>query len=106
MALRRRVCAAAEIAPGEIKAFFVAGLDSPVLVANVGGRYVATASVCPHEDVSLVDGDVEGTRIVCPGHGYRFDLLTGRCAHDPTLRLSTYRVTVSHGNIYLDLVTL
>lgn len=104
MALTRHVCAAAEVAPGQIKAFFVSGLDRPVLVANLDGRYVATASICPHEDVSLEGGDREGTRIICPGHGYQFDLVTGVCAHDPDLRLPTYRVSVKAGNIYIDLI--
>lgn len=104
MALRVFVCLADAVPPGESRAFSVAGVEVPVLVTNVDGTLHATTSMCPHEDVSLEGGDLEGTRIACPGHGYLFDLRTGRCAHDPGLRLRRYRVTVDDGRLYVDLV--
>jgi nitrite reductase/ring-hydroxylating ferredoxin subunit len=30
--------------------------------------------------------------VVCPAHGYRFDLGTGACLTDPQLKLKTYRL--------------
>jgi nitrite reductase/ring-hydroxylating ferredoxin subunit len=60
--------------------------------------------MCPHEDVSLEGGDQRDTRVTCPGHGYEFDLATGRCTHDPDLRLRRYRVTVEDGALYIDLL--
>lgn len=103
MGLRVRVCRAAEVAPGETKGFAVPGLDIPVLVANVDGEILAASSMCPHEDVSLLGGKRKGLRVICPGHGYRFDLRTGACSHDPKLRLPCYRVTVVDGDVYADL---
>jgi nitrite reductase/ring-hydroxylating ferredoxin subunit len=100
--LRIRVCRADEIAPGETRAFDVEGLAVPVLVANVEGRLLAASSMCPHEEVSLLGGLRTGTRIVCPGHAYEFDLATGRCAHDPALRLPCYRVSVVDGDLYIE----
>jgi toluene monooxygenase system ferredoxin subunit len=104
MALRIRVCRVDEIPPGEMRGFEVEGVDVPVLVANLGGRIVATTSMCPHEEVSLLDGDRDGTRVVCPGHAYEFDLVTGRCSHDPKLELCRYQVTIEHGEVWVDLV--
>ena len=93
MALRVRVCALGDVVDGELRAFAVAGVTWPVIVTRVDGALVAVPGVCPHEDVALWDGDLRGHAIVCPGHGYQFDLRTGRCKHDPGLELRRYPIT-------------
>jgi nitrite reductase/ring-hydroxylating ferredoxin subunit len=104
MALRIRICRVDEVLPGELRGFAVAGLDVPVMVANLDGLFVAASSMCPHEDVSLLGGDRDGARVICPGHAYEFDLITGRCPHDPDLCLPTYRVTIIDEDLWVDLV--
>lgn len=102
--LRVRVCRLDEVAPGETKGFEVEGASHPVLVANVDGRYMAASSMCPHEDVSLLGGKRKGMRVICPGHGYRFDLETGTCSHDPKLRLARYQVSIVGDELYVNLM--
>jgi nitrite reductase/ring-hydroxylating ferredoxin subunit len=104
MALRVRVCRRQDVPEGALRAFAVAGVDWPILVNNTGGTFLATTSRCPHEDVSLEDGEHCGTSITCPGHGYEFDMATGACAHDPRLRLRRYRVSFEGDDLYVDLI--
>ena len=56
----------------------VAGVS--VLLVRVGAMVVAVEDECPHLAQSLSDGRVSGRMIECPGHGYRWDLVTGRPA--------------------------
>lgn len=104
MALRVRVCRADEVQPGETRGFAVPGVAVPILIANIEGTHVAATSMCPHEDVSLLGGKRKGTRIICPGHGYQFDLLTGTCSHDSRLALTRYKVAIVNGELYVDLL--
>jgi nitrite reductase/ring-hydroxylating ferredoxin subunit len=104
MALRVRVCGAAEVIDGELTAFAVAGVTWPVIVTRIDGALIAVPGVCPHEDVALADGELRGHEIVCPGHGYAFDLETGRCTHDPGLALRRYPITVIDGALWVDLM--
>jgi nitrite reductase/ring-hydroxylating ferredoxin subunit len=104
MALRVRVCRTDEVPHGGRRGFRVEGVDQPVMVTDLDGELIATASMCPHEDVSLVDGTQDGEWITCPGHAYQFDLRTGRCAHDPRLLLVRYRVTLIDDEVWVDLV--
>ena len=99
-----RVCRVDEVGPGQMKGFAVDGLAWPVLVANVDGELYAASSMCPHEDVSLLDGRLAGTRLICPGHAYEFELTTGRCSHDPTLALFRYRTFVVDGDLHIRIV--
>ena len=104
MALRVRVCRLADVVPGEVRAFAVAGVTWPVLVTYVDGALVAVPGVCPHEDVGLADGELDDGVIVCPGHAYRFDLRTGKCEHDATLALRRYPLTLVGDEVWVDLL--
>jgi len=104
VALRVRVCALTDVVPGELRAFAVTGVTWPVIVTTVDDALVAVAGVCPHEDVSLADGDLDDATLVCPGHAYGFDLRTGRCRHDATLELRRYKITIQGGDVWVDLL--
>lgn len=104
MALRVRVCRLSEVVDGEPRAFRVRGVTWPVIVTRVDGELFAFPGVCPHEDVALADGELSGATITCPGHGYRFDLRTGRCGHDAGLELRRYPITVVGDEIWVDLL--
>jgi nitrite reductase/ring-hydroxylating ferredoxin subunit len=106
MALRVRVCRVDDVKADVARAFKVTGVTWPVLVVRLGGAIVATAGVCPHEDVLLAGGwlDSDAGLITCPGHGYRFEIATGRCEHDDALELRRYPVTIVGDDVYVDLL--
>ena len=75
-----------------------------VAVFNAGaGRFYATSPVCPHEDGPLAEGWIEGDAIVCPWHGFDFDLGTGRCRVDADLAIGVYPARVRNGAVEVDL---
>ena len=102
--LRARLARVDEVPAGALRAFAVPGVTWPVLATLLDGTIVATAGVCPHEDVGLADGDLDGACLTCPGHGYQFDLRTGACGHDLRLTLRRYRVTIIDDEVWIDLI--
>lgn len=104
MPLRVYLCRVGEVDTDHVRAFSVTGVTWPVLVVRIAGQIIATAGVCPHEDVGLAGGYLEGGTLTCPGHGYRFELATGRCEHDPTLELRRYPVTMIGDEVWVDLL--
>jgi 3-phenylpropionate/trans-cinnamate dioxygenase ferredoxin subunit len=98
------VCCLADVVDNELRSFQVTGVTWPVIVTRVDGKLYACPGVCPHEDVALGDGDLEGSQIRCPGHGYLFDLHTGKCKHDPGLELRRYPITRVGDEIWVDLL--
>jgi nitrite reductase (NADH) small subunit len=67
-----------------------------------GGRIYATSPVCPHEDGPLAEGWIEDGAVVCPWHGFDFDLGTGACRVDPDLAVTLYPARVSGSAIEVD----
>jgi len=99
-----RICSANDVPIGQVRGFHIEILSFPVLVAQVeAGRFLAASSVCPHEDISLVGGELRGAVITCPGHGYEFDLMSGQCAHDAGLRLRLFPVRLSDDVLYVNI---
>jgi nitrite reductase (NADH) small subunit len=97
-----RVADASEIAEGQGALFEANGLT--IAVFNAGaGRFHATSPLCPHEDGPLADGWLEGDVVVCPWHGWDFELATGRCRVDERLGITVYDVRVRDGTIEVNL---
>jgi len=63
-------------------------------VVEIDGRLFAHSTVCPHSLGPLADAEVERGQIVCPWHGYRFDIGTGTCVTAPGIRLEAAPLVV------------
>jgi len=77
-----------DVAEGRGRVLTVNGTE--VAVFKCGGQLYAAQNWCPHAGTGLATGTVEGGEVVCPAHGYRFDLKTGACSTDSQLRLKTF----------------
>jgi len=66
--------------------------EEVVAVFRCNGTTYAVQDRCPHAGASLAEGVVDEMELICPAHGYRFCLRTGRGITDPTLRLKVYPV--------------
>ena len=70
-----------EIPNGTMKSF-LAGIWQ-VLVVNVNGKFYAINNACSHEGQSLSQGTLKGKTVICPLHGAKFDVTTGKCLAGP-----------------------
>lgn len=57
--------------------------DKPIAIYNLAGEYFAIEDRCSHDDGDLADGWVENGCAVCPRHGARFDIRSGRVMAPP-----------------------
>lgn len=81
----------------------VEGRGIAVAVFNAGaGRFYACDPICPHENGPLAEGWLEGDVVVCPWHGFDFELATGRCRVDNGLAVAVYPVRVAAGAVEVD----
>lgn len=71
----------------------------------VDGSWVAADAWCPHMLGPLHQGTRSGSHVVCPWHGWRFDLATGRRVDDPAQRDPTERLSGETSALVLVLAT-
>jgi len=65
--------------------------DRLVALFRVGGELWAIDDLCTHDGGPLAEGELVDHVIVCPRHGARFDIRTGRA-----LSMPATRATVAH----------
>lgn len=96
-----RVCATAELLPGESRVAWDG--DTPILVVNYDGAYYALEDRCSHEDFELSAGPfdpVTGT-IECVLHGSRFDVRNGHALNPPAYApVAQFPVKVEEGAVW------
>jgi molybdenum cofactor biosynthesis protein B len=74
---------AADLVEREVRAFRAGGRY--IVVVKLDGALHALNDACQHSGVLLSGGHLEGSQLVCPGHGYTFDVRTGRNTTRPRL---------------------
>jgi nitrite reductase/ring-hydroxylating ferredoxin subunit len=110
----------ASIVPEE-NGLLVAVGDHEIGVFRVGAGFRAYENVCLHQGGPVCSGVVIGKvehvlredktvaferestdelHVVCPWHGWEYDLETGECATDRRLRLRSFDVEVVDGELY------
>ena len=92
------VAKAEDISDGEMRAFDVGG--KTVAIASANGNLYAFDDICSHAMCSLTEGDLEGTKVVCPCHDSWFDITTGEVLNPPAYEpVDTFLVRVEDGDI-------
>ena len=89
-----------EIAEGCAKLLRVKGEEMAVFKSN--GQLYGIQNICPHEGGLLCNGWIEGGEVVCPLHGYKFDLKAGACSTDPKLRVKVFKLVAQGDQFSLE----
>ena len=87
-----------ELPPGEVK--IIRAGELAIGVYNLNGEYYAIEDRCSHDDGPLAEGDfdVEEAVAICPRHGARFDIKTGRALSLPAYQpVEAFEVFVEEG---------
>ncbi|HEY6488519.1 MAG: Rieske (2Fe-2S) protein [Terracidiphilus sp.] len=93
-----RICAQSELpAAGEVREVTASG--RALCVANVDGTICVLDGTCPHEGGPLGEGTIEEGRVVCPWHGYAFDVRTGAASDDPEMKAQAFEAKVENGEL-------
>jgi 3-phenylpropionate/trans-cinnamate dioxygenase ferredoxin subunit len=98
------VCPLEELPPGEMRIVTAGNLS--IGVFNAGGELYAVEDRCSHDDGPLAEGDWDPDDyvVVCPRHGSRFDLRTGKALTLPAyLPVDTFRVRVDDGMVKVEI---
>ncbi|WP_299165202.1 non-heme iron oxygenase ferredoxin subunit [uncultured Arthrobacter sp.] len=82
--------------------------DYPVaIVKDSDGGIHAIGDTCSHADISLSEGDIEGCRIECWGHGSQFDLRSGMPLQLPAYEpVPVFALEIHGDEVYVDITTV
>ncbi|MDF5756931.1 Rieske 2Fe-2S domain-containing protein [Spongiactinospora sp. TRM90649] len=119
-AIKVHVGKAADFEDGDRRIVDVGGRR--VGVFHVGGRFVAYLNICPHQGGPVCEGqyfpkveavlgeggvllgersDRTEPHLVCPWHGWEYDLHTGVMVADANIKLRQYETVIQDGEVYV-----
>ena len=92
------VAPVAMLSPGQFQVIDVD--DVLIAVFNIDGNFYAIEDICTHDGEELTAGPVDGTEIICPRHGARFCIKTGKALTPPAYQpVPTYPVRIKNGSV-------
>ncbi len=94
----------ADLRPGQLKIVTVNGRD--LCLANYEGEIYALDNKCPHRGGQLGDGQMQGPNVICPLHGWDFDVRTGVSRYDYRDKVTTYPLRRRNGHIEIDVTAV
>ena len=74
-----------------------------IAIYNISGAFYSTDDICTHDGGTLADGVLLGNEIICPRHGAKFDVRTGKALCMPAFTpVNTYPVKVQGEDIFIE----
>ncbi len=80
-----------EIPAGTGKVVFAG--DRAIALFNANGIFYAIDNTCPHRGGPLGEGELDGTTVTCPLHGWQYDVTSGAGTFGPPV--SKYEIKVN-----------
>ena len=97
-----KVCNISELKDRQGKRFTVNDIE--VAVFLVDGKIYALQNHCPHQHAPIIyDGFVEDCKVVCPAHGWEFNLKDGKLNNNRK-GLDSYEVIINDENVYVKVI--
>ena len=69
---------------------------------DVDGVISCIDGICPHQGGPLAEGEVQGTVVTCPWHGWTFDVTSGQVTPNRTAGVACYLVELRGEDVYVD----
>jgi nitrite reductase/ring-hydroxylating ferredoxin subunit len=93
-----RVAAVGDLVDGQGRVVTVGKKKLALFLA--GGEFYCLANVCKHWGAPLGEGYLDGYFVMCPWHGWRFDVRDGTTDH-PGADVRVYDVTARDGEVFV-----
>jgi len=96
-----KVCKTTDVKAGCGRSIEING--KALALFNVDGGFYAINDVCGHRGGPLGEGELDGKTVICPWHGWRYNVTTGENELVPDLPTQKYEVKIDGEDILVDL---
>jgi len=90
-----------ELKDGQMKAVRVKGKH--ILLVRQGGEVFGLSNRCPHMGCTFEGGLLRDYLVMCPCHGWKFDIRNGQYTENAQTTLQTYLCKIENGKIFIEI---
>jgi nitrite reductase (NADH) small subunit len=94
------IAPASRLRVGRVLPFTVAG--RLLAVGRTADGYFALDGICPHAGGNLGEGEIDGDCLICPIHGFAYELRTGH-GRDDAATVRVHRVELDGDTLKIEL---
>ena len=95
-----KVAKKSEIPEDSGKLVQVRGKDIALFKAD--GKVHALYAICPHQGGPLDEGGCHEGKVMCPWHGWEFDVKTGACTFNDAIKQPVFKVKEDGEDVYVE----
>jgi len=93
------LCSMNDLTEGIGKKFIVNDIE--IAVFKISSEVFVLSNICPHQQTHLIyDGFIEANFVVCPAHGWKFNLRTGK-KDSGSNGLDSYPAKIFEENVFV-----
>lgn len=96
-----KVAQVGDLSPGEGKVVQANG--DHIALFNVDGTFYAIHNTCLHKGGPLGEGEMEGTVVTCPWHGWQYEVTNGSSLRNPEVRVAAFNVKIEGSDVLVEL---
>ena len=79
---------------------------NPIVIFSIADEFLATGDLCTHDGGAIGEGELIGDEIICPRHGARFNIKTGKALSLPAVEgIPVYPVRIVDDYIEIGIPT-
>jgi toluene monooxygenase system ferredoxin subunit len=97
-----KICTLDDVWEGEMGGFVAGDGTAVLLVVFAGGEVKAFQGHCPHQQIELAGGTLEGDVLTCRAHLWQFDVTTGAGVNPANCQLTQYPTKVEGDDVFVD----
>ena len=75
---------------------------TPIALFSAGGEFYAIHNTCLHRGGPLGEGELDGKTVVCPWHGWEYDITTGCKSDEPDKKVASFAVKLGGDDILVE----
>lgn len=92
-----KIAKTSEVTEGEGKCVEIG--NRQIALFKVGDQFYAIDNICAHQGGPLAKGSIENGVVMCPWHGWEFDVRTGESPSMPRASVSCFPIKVEGDDI-------
>lgn len=96
-----KVAESEELQPGQCQVIVVGGKE--LALFNVAGTFYCLDNECPHAGGPLGEGYLDQTAVICPWHGWCFNVTTGEGMFGLGINIPSHACKIEEGAVWVDI---
>lgn len=74
-----------------------------IALFKIEDKVYAIDHICAHQGGPLAEGGTDGAVVTCPWHGWQYDVKTGECTLNPSVKQETFPVKEEGEDIFVQI---